>query len=327
VEGSSRDKTKAAGNKGHRNVVSIDRKGAFEQTNDCRLPGRESEGFVGSEFYQFDRKQRITDEQAFACGAALDKWGIDQAGFEIVEGDAGQGLFDVEFTRFAIQADAIPIEYAIGGVRVLLDFENDEAAAKGVNAAAGEEHGVAGFDFDAVEAFSDGATGDFFFELLAGDATFEADEEFSAGLGVRDVPEFGFGFTFELDGTIWGWMDLQGKRVAGIEDFDQQRKAVGSGSGGLGWRCCSGSVAEQVGAVLLHQPMKIFSCQGAIRDDTNVAAWSIADFPRFTNGFLGRERLIVKAFEVAPAPDALFEEGAEGEGIEGRVLHAEEASR
>ena len=110
---------------------------------------------------------------------------------------------------------AVPVEDPVGGVGILLDFEDDEAGADGVDASAGEEHGIALGDVDAVEAIGDGAVGNFAFELGAGDALTEADVERGAGFGLGDEPEFGLGLAAEGSG-------------------------LGGGGGGPGGRVCPG---------------------------------------------------------------------------------------
>lgn len=53
---------------------------------------------------------------------------------EITEVDGRQRFFDMERTRFAVETDAIPVKHAVGGIGVLLDFGDDKAGIKGMDA-------------------------------------------------------------------------------------------------------------------------------------------------------------------------------------------------
>src|ERR1051325_8849559 len=67
---------------------------------------------------------------------------------------------------------------------------------------------------------------------------------------------------------------------------------------------------------MAHQPAQILSGQRPIGDDAD-AFRPVGDFPRFTDGDFGWKRLAIEAREIAPAPDALFEDGMEDQGVEG----------
>src|SRR5262249_37156345 len=103
-----------------------------EQNGTCRL----HVNFAGG-------KQRVVDEIANPHRSGVGKRAAHQGRLEVVEVDASQGLLDVQFARFAVQTDAVPVEYAIGGIRILLNFENDQSRADSVNASAPQKHGVA----------------------------------------------------------------------------------------------------------------------------------------------------------------------------------------
>ena len=53
-------------------------------------------------------------------------------GLKIVKVDAGKRLADVELAGGAIESEAVPIEDAVGGVRVLLDFVDEKPLMKKV---------------------------------------------------------------------------------------------------------------------------------------------------------------------------------------------------
>src|SRR5437016_1019261 len=65
-----------------------------------------------------------------------------QRRFEILEVDALQRLFHVQLARFAVQSRPVPVENAVGRVRVLLDLKHHNAGADGMNAAARKEHHI-----------------------------------------------------------------------------------------------------------------------------------------------------------------------------------------
>src|SRR5688572_11665043 len=56
----------------------------------------------------------------------------DKAGLKVIEINAGERLRDVELSKLSIEAAAVPVEDAVGRVRVLLDFEDDIPRADGV---------------------------------------------------------------------------------------------------------------------------------------------------------------------------------------------------
>ena len=116
------------------------------------------------------------------------------------EVDAGEGLGDVQGPGAAVEAGAIPVENAIGSVAVLLDLENDEARADGVESAAGDEDGVACFHWEARYFFCHGAAGERLLEGVAVDTWVDADPEDGIGLGFGDEPHFCFWFSPELGG-------------------------------------------------------------------------------------------------------------------------------
>src|SRR5712672_679747 len=83
------------------------------------------------------------------------KLSFHQLWLEIVEINAGERLRDVQFARLAVESNAIPVEYAVGRVRVLLDLKNHQAVADGMNAAAGQEQRVARAHRDAMKTIRD----------------------------------------------------------------------------------------------------------------------------------------------------------------------------
>ena len=104
----------------------------------------------------------------------------------------------MQFARFAVQAEAVPIEHPIGRVGVLLDFKDDQARAERVNPAAGQEHGVARPHAHAMKTLGHGASLDLLLELGAGDAAFQADIKLRARRGLGDIPHLGLRFAAQF---------------------------------------------------------------------------------------------------------------------------------
>ena len=117
-----------------------------------------------------------------------------EGGGDVGEVDGGEGLFDMEVARFAIEAESIPVEDAIGGVAVLLDFVDEKAGADGVEASGGDEEAIAGARMEDVDEVGGGAIGEGCEEGLAGDTGVEASVDFGSGFGMGDEPHFGFRF-------------------------------------------------------------------------------------------------------------------------------------
>ena len=154
-----------------------------------------------------------------------------EGGSDVGEVDGGEGLFDMEVARFAIEAESIPVEDAIGGVAVLLDLVNEEACADGVEAAGGDEEAIAGARMEGVDEVGGGAVGEGCEEGLAGDTGVEASVDFGSGFGMGDEPHFGFGFAVEFGGEVLWGMDLKAEILAGVQDLHEQRE-TGGGMGG-----------------------------------------------------------------------------------------------
>ena len=74
----------------------------------------------------------------------------DQTGIDVGERrrkifkiDREEGLFKVKLAGFSVEANPVPVEGTVGGVAVLLDFDNEVALADGVEASAGNKNTVA----------------------------------------------------------------------------------------------------------------------------------------------------------------------------------------
>jgi len=103
----------------------------------------------------------------------------------------------MEFARFAIESEAVPIEDAIGRVGVLLDFVNQKSRANRMEAAGSDEDRLTGRGTHRMHAIGDRAIRDRGFEILAGHAVFESDIKFSAFVAIGDEPHFCFRFAVQ----------------------------------------------------------------------------------------------------------------------------------
>lgn len=255
------------------------------------------DGITGLEGVAVDLKEWAGGE-----GVAV---GFVHGGFLVVEVDALERFADVKLARFSVEAEAVPIEDAVGGVGVLLDFVDEESGADGVESAGGDEDGVAVVRSDGVDVIGDGAVGDGGFELVAGGAVFEADVELGAGSGIGDEPHFCFWFATELwcDGD--GWVDLDGEVVPGVEDFDEEREAL-----------AFEVFAEEFLAVVGPEFVEGLTGKGAAVDD-GLFVGAVGEFPGFAVGLVVGEGAVVDRRQGASAPDAGHVERLEGEGLHG----------
>lgn len=241
-------------------------------------------------------------EKRAACeGVAV---GLVHLWFDVVEIDGGEGLGDVEFAGLAGGGVfAVPVEDAVGGVGVLLDFVDQESAADGVEASGRDEDGLSFVRGDAVDVFGDGAVFDGALELRFGGVFFEADVEFGAGQAVGDEPHFGFRLAAEGGGEF-GWrVNLNGKVVGAVEDFDEDGEACGVGE----------VFAEDFFATVVPEVVEVGAAERAVVDD-GLRLGSIDDFPCLAVGGGGiGEGATVVGFERAPAPNPGHVDGGEGE--------------
>src|ERR1051326_3902625 len=90
--------------------------------------------------------------------------------------------------------DAVPIEYPIGGVAVLLHLNHNSARTDGVKSARGEKHGMPFLYRNGVDTFGNGSRTHRAFELLRRHSPAEANVDFAARLCRRYVPKLGLCF-------------------------------------------------------------------------------------------------------------------------------------
>src|SRR5204863_914776 len=131
----------------------------------------------------------------------------------------------MQLSRLASRlVDAVPIEYAIGGVTVLLDLDQHIAGADGVETSSGEKNGLAGLDRNCVNKIGDSAVADSLLKLIARDSQAKSGQKFGPGDREGNVPKFGLRFATKFRGDFFRRMHLQRKRVVGIEQFNEQWK-------------------------------------------------------------------------------------------------------
>jgi len=131
----------------------------------------------------------------------------------------------MQFTRLAIESVAVPVKDPIGGVAVLLNFNNQESLADRMETATRDEDALSGVGGGAMEGFLDGTVFQGFFKLLALHALLQSGVDGGTLGCVEEIPALGFGFASEFGCAGYRGMNLNGEPFAGIEEFDQEREA------------------------------------------------------------------------------------------------------
>src|SRR5262245_58375098 len=157
-----------------------------------------------------------------------------------------------------------------------------------------------------------GAIANLALEFVPRHAAVETYEKFSAGRGVGDVPHFSFWLATRFDRFVGRGMDLKGKVFLSVEQFDEQRETT----------ALKIRRTEHFRRLMFHEPAQVFAGERAVGDDVYVAG-PVADFPRFADGHVRRQRLAKQPFEVAPTPDTLFKDRMEYQAVEHREIYNE----
>ena len=207
----------------------------------------------------------------------------------------------------AVEAGAVPVEDAVGGVAVLLDFDDEVAFADGVKASAGDEDAVAIVRGEDVKTFFNRAAGEIFRERFAVCARGESGVDAAPWVAGEEIPDFGFGFAAELRGDGGGRMDLDGEAVAGVEEFAEQGKT----RAGVGV-----TRAEDFEAVIGPEIVQGASAVGAIGDEA-LGFGAVDDLPSLADRLVAGESASEACREFVAAPDAFLVEGSEGDGTHG----------
>ena len=111
----------------------------------------------------------------------------------IIKIDALQCLHYMQLSRLAsCGIHAVPIEHAIGGVAILLDFNEHVAGPHGVKTASWKEHGVARFNGNLVNVIRPCSGAQRLFEPIACYGFAESQKKLCIRIGSGHVPELGF---------------------------------------------------------------------------------------------------------------------------------------
>src|ERR1039457_4216009 len=100
-------------------------------------------------------------------------------------------------------------------------------------------------------------------------------------------------------------MDLQRKLLLRVKDLEEQRKPPALRSG----------IPKKGGSMILHEPTQVLARKRPVRNNADVAR-QVTNLPRFPDRHARWQWLVVEPLQLAPTPDALFEDGPEGKGIE-----------
>ena len=131
----------------------------------------------------------------------------------------------MQFPRIAVFVPAVVIVDAVGDVGGLLDFGNEATFPDGMDGTGRDEKAVSFFHFFSVQYFRQCVVVEFgqVFRLVG--VFVETHEQLCIRIGIHDVPHFSFSVCIVafFSNCIVG-MNLDGKIVAGINVFNQQRK-------------------------------------------------------------------------------------------------------
>ena len=104
------------------------------------------------------RKKWIANQSLNQFARSEPRRAFKQLRLKVIKIDRRQRLNHVKFTGFPVQSGAIPVKHPVGRVRVLLDFEDDEAGTDRVNPAAWKKHRVASLNLQTMETVGDGSS-------------------------------------------------------------------------------------------------------------------------------------------------------------------------
>jgi hypothetical protein len=187
-----------------------------ETTNDSELPERRCFARV-IKIPLADFEQAIADQQ-FA-------FRFDQSRLHVFEIDALNRLLNVQVPlRAGRWIGAVPIERAVSGIAVLLDFDQQIACAYPMNTASREKNGIARLNGDPVNVIDHGALEQSLLKPVVRDWFPKSNEQLGARIRGDHVPKLALWFASESAGNISRRMNLQRQLLLRIENFDKQRK-------------------------------------------------------------------------------------------------------
>ena len=74
-----------------------------------------------------------------------------KVGLDIVKIDGCEGFLQMQLSGGAIESEASPVVDPVGGIGILLDFQDDRTASDGVKASGGNEHAIAAVNGNVME--------------------------------------------------------------------------------------------------------------------------------------------------------------------------------
>jgi hypothetical protein len=135
----------------------------------------------------------------------------------IGEIDTLERLLDVQWPLAPALVGVVPVVYPISGVAILLDFDNQAAAADGVETAARDEKGIACFYRHVEKQIFHSAGAERVAELSGCDRVAEAEIDFGLRRSIGDVPEFALCFATYTRRDIFGRVDLKGQSISAVK--------------------------------------------------------------------------------------------------------------
>ena len=212
----------------------------------------------------------------------------------------------MQLPRLAACIDTVPIENTISSVAVLLNFHEQVPSAYRVQPARRQEHRVACFHANFLNAGFDCSFIERTLELLSCYQFAKSKKKFCAGIGGGYVPEFCFGFATKSRCDLFRRMNLQGKLFPRIKQFDEKRES------GERTRlaCCFRRHAENLLSVLTPNLVQTFAFQKTVTHNA-LRFGTVDDFPRFADLLSGRQLFAEELAKFLAAPDSLHENGLE----------------
>src|SRR5580704_11850200 len=205
------------------------------------------------------------DVVSFGHSAAFNAYGINFAAALLAELNDLKRLFDMQIAQLAFAVTAIVIVDAIGDVRVLLDFAQDQARADRVRGSGGNKNRIASTHRNVFEAILGGAVHNGMLEFFGGDAGLEANHHLRTFARAHRVPHFGLSAAasggFVARRVVIAGMNLHGKLLLGKNEFHEQRERI------VMVGLSSGPLRRQLGPDFAQ----LFACERAGSEATFVA--------------------------------------------------------
>ena len=119
----------------------------------CSCRGFRFSAGAGFHFHRFDVEQRVIHQRPDS-GLHCRRTGFEpSAGSKSLKSMLASDWATCNSRGLPSRPDAVPVEHAIGRVRILLDFKNHQAGADGMDAAARQKHRVARAHRNAMKTF------------------------------------------------------------------------------------------------------------------------------------------------------------------------------